>query len=108
MDIVVYAATNDGYLHAIDAGTGEEMWTFIPKEMLPNMVDLFDDETINYKQYGIDGDLVPIVVDRNHNGTIEAGTDFVYLVFGFRRGGDSYYALDVTNKNSPKVKWIKS
>ncbi len=105
-EVVVFAATNDGYLHAIDGQTGAELWSFIPKEMLPRMVDLYDDEAINYKQYGIDGDLVPIVVDRNHNGTIESGSDFVYLVFGLRRGGNTYYALDVTNKNAPKLKWM--
>ena len=32
-DIVVYSATNDGYLHAIDGKTGEELWTFVPREM---------------------------------------------------------------------------
>ncbi|MBJ90332.1 MAG: hypothetical protein CMO98_10795 [Woeseia sp.] len=107
-DVVVYAATNDGYLHAIDGQTGIEMWSFIPSEFLPDMVSLYEDEVVNYKHYGIDGDLVPIVVDRNENGTIEVGTDFVYLIFGLRRGGNNYYALDVTNKQSPELKWIKT
>lgn len=107
-EIVVYAATNDGYLHAIDGQTGAEMWTFVPKEFLPNMPELMEDEAINFKLYGIDGDLVPIVVDRNHNGIIEAGSDYVYLIFGLRRGGDHYYALDVTNKNAPKLKWLRT
>ena len=108
MDVVVYAATNDGNLHAINAETGEELWTFIPKELLPNSVHLFYDETVAYKQYGIDGDLVPIVADRNKDGTITPGTDFAYLVFGMRRGGSNYYALDVTDKYAPKLKWIRS
>lgn len=109
MDMVVFNATNDGNLHAVDARTGEELWTFIPQELLPNTFDLFDDDTIDYKQYGIDGDLVPIVLDRNGDGKIEtAADDFVYLVFGMRRGGDNYYALDVTDKNAPKLKWIRN
>lgn len=108
LDAVVYSATNDGQLHAVNANTGEELWTFIPKELLSNMADLFYDDAIDYKLYGIDGDIVPIVADRNHNGQIEIGQDFVYLVFGMRRGGDNYYALDVTDKNAPKLKWIKS
>ena len=29
-DAIVYFATNDGFLHAIDASTGEEQWAFIP------------------------------------------------------------------------------
>lgn len=108
MDIVVFNATNDGYLHAIDAKTGAELWSFVPKELLPGMVDLFYDETINYKHYGIDGNLVPIVIDKDHDGNIDPGTDQALLVFGMRRGGDNYYAIDVTNKNTPKLMWIKS
>ncbi|MDH4316125.1 MAG: PilC/PilY family type IV pilus protein [Gammaproteobacteria bacterium] len=108
MDIVVYSATNDGNLHAIDAQTGSELWTFIPKELLVNSDDLFYDEVINYKNYGIDGDIVQIVADRNKNGIIEPGTDFAYIVFGMRRGGDNYYMLDVTTKNSPKLKWVRT
>ena len=29
----------------------------------------------------------------------------MYIIFGMRRGGNGYYALDVTNKYSPSVKW---
>jgi type IV pilus assembly protein PilY1 len=108
LDIVIYTATNDGYIHAIDGQTGQELWAFIPDELLSGLGDLFFDNNINFKHYGIDGDIVPVVADRNHNGEIEPGTDSVYLVFGMRRGGGNYYALDVTNKYAPKLKWIKS
>lgn len=107
-DVVVYSATNDGNLHATDAATGTEIWTFIPRELLRDLADLYYDEDVNYKHYGIDGDIVSIVADRNNNGVIEVGTDSVYLVFGMRRGGSNYYALDVTNKYAPKIKWIRS
>ncbi|MDZ7644010.1 MAG: PilC/PilY family type IV pilus protein [Woeseiaceae bacterium] len=108
LDIVVFTATNDGYLHAIDAETGVELWSFVPEELLAELSDLYYDKPINYKHYGIDGDIVPVIADRNGNGTIEVGTDFVYLVFGMRRGGYTYYAMDVTDKNNPKLKWIQS
>src|SRR5262249_26497418 len=49
-DTVVFAPTNDGYFHAIDASTtptggdtptsGDELWAFVPKEMLPHLKDL--------------------------------------------------------------------
>ncbi len=84
------------------------MWSFIPKELLDDFGDLFFDENVNFKHYGIDGDIVPIVADRNENGVIEVGTDLVYLVFGMRRGGDNYYMLDVTDKNTPKLRWIRT
>jgi type IV pilus assembly protein PilY1 len=107
-DIVIYTATNDGYLHAINARTGQEIWSFIPHELLPNLIDLYNDEAINFKNYGIDGDLVPVVADRDGDGEINPGTDFAYLIFGMRRGGKSYYALDVTNRNMPKIMWVRS
>lgn len=107
-DIVVYTATNDGYLHAIDGKTGQELWSFIPRDLLANLADLYFDENINFKNYGIDGDLVPLIADRNNNGTIEPGIDLVYLFFGMRRGGDVYWALDITDKNAPKLKWTRT
>lgn len=106
-DVVVYAGTNDGYLHAIDGDTGEELWSFVPEELLGDMNRLFFDPKSNFKHYGIDGNIVPVMNDRDRDGEIESGEgDFVYILFGFRRGGNSFYALDVTDKNSPKLLWV--
>lgn len=106
-DAVVFTATNDGYLHAIDAANGQELWSFIPKELLSNLINLYVDPDSQYKNYGIDGDVVPVVKDVDNDGIVEAGDgDFVYILFGMRRGGNSYYVLDVTNKNSPVLKWV--
>ncbi len=103
-DVVVYTATNDGYLHATNGGTGEELWSFVPRELLSNFTRLYFDPASRYKQYGIDGNVVPVVKDANNNGIVD-GSDFVYLIFGMRRGGTSYYALDVTNRNAPELMW---
>jgi len=105
-EVVVFTATNDGYVHAIDGSTGQELWAFIPKEHLPNLTKLFYDPSASFKHYGVDGDIVPVTKDVDRDGVIEsADGDFVYILFGMRRGGDSYYALDVTNKNGPVIKW---
>ena len=105
-EVVVFTATIDGYVHAIDGTTGRELWAFIPREHLPKLTKLFFNPGSAYKNYGVDGDIVPVVADRDRDGVIEpADGDFVYILFGMRRGGDSYYALDVTNKNSPVLKW---
>lgn len=103
-DVVVFSATNDGYLHAIDASNGQELWSFVPKEMLPRFAELYFDTTQKYKGYGIDGSVVSIVKDDNDNGIVD-GSDFVYIIFGLRRGGFNYYALDVTSKTSPDLLW---
>ena len=105
-DVVVYTATNDGYLHAIAGDTGQELWAFMPKELMSNLTRLYFDPNSKYKQYGIDGNVVPVVKDVDDDGIIEsADGDFVIIIFGMRRGGETYYALDVTNKNSPQLLW---
>ena len=105
-DVVVFAATNDGYVHAINAATGVELWSFLPKEHLPNLVKLFFNPDSAYKNYGVDGDIVPVVADRDQDGVIEAGDgDFVHILFGMRRGGSAIYSLDVTDKFNPSVNW---
>jgi type IV pilus assembly protein PilY1 len=69
---------------------------------------LFFDPKSNFKHYGIDGDIVPVIMDNNRNGVIETSDDdFIYVLFGMRRGGNSYYALDVTDRNSPQLLWQK-
>lgn len=106
-DARIYFATNDGYLHAIDTLTGVEQWAFIPPEFLDNQVDFFIDNASNVgvKRYGIDGNLrVQTIAD--NDGVIEpANGERVYLYFGMRRGGDFYYALDVTDPDDPQLMW---
>jgi len=105
-EVVVFAATNDGYVHAIDGTTGRELWAFVPREHLAELTKLYFNPASAYKNYGVDGDIVPVVADRDSDGVIDpADGDFVYILFGMRRGGDFYYALDVTNRNAPVLKW---
>jgi type IV pilus assembly protein PilY1 len=103
-EVVVFSATNDGYFHAIDGDTGVELWSFIPKQFLVDLPELMFNGNSTYKHYGIDGDIVPVVADLDRNGEID-GDDFVYVIFGLRRGGTEYYALDVTDKNKPELLW---
>jgi type IV pilus assembly protein PilY1 len=105
-DVVIYTATNDGYLHAIAGDSGTELWSFIPKELLSNLTRLYFDPRSKYKQYGLDGNVVPVIKDVDHDGVVEpADGDFVQLIFGMRRGGNTFYSLDVTYKTSPQLLW---
>jgi len=103
----VYVATNDGFLHAVDASTGIEKWSFVPKELLSRLKNLEINHTAVSRTYGLDGDLRVIKLDKDNDGVIEsADGDVVWLFFGMRRGGQYYYALDVTANNSaPKLMW---
>jgi len=105
-DAVVYAATNEGFVHAIDPSTGVELWSFIPDVMLPRLYEQYENPTTSTKFYGIDGNLQTLKIDHNKNGIVEPSEgDHVYLYFGMRRGGAYYYALDVTDKDTPKFLW---
>ena len=105
-DSAIFTATNDGYLHAVDAADGSELWSFVPKELLPRMATLYNDPEMSYKLYGIDGDIVPVLRDVDNDGIIEASDgDFAYILFGMRRGGMTYRMLNVTDKDNPVLVW---
>src|SRR5690606_11353437 len=88
-DDTVFAMTNLGYLSAINASNGEELFSFIPKELLPNLNKYFNDMAEIGKTYGLDGHLTvwreentqdtDVKIDPNDN-------DRVHLYFGMRRG----------------------
>ena len=106
-DVVVYTATNDGYFHAVDGDTGVELWSFIPKKLLPDLPELMLNGGSTYKHYGIDGDIVPVVADLDNDGIIN-NSDFVIVLFGMRRGGNNVFALNVTDRNNPVLLWQRS
>jgi type IV pilus assembly protein PilY1 len=104
----VYVAANDGMLHAINAETGRERWAYVPKFVMRNMWKLADRGYDH--RYFVDG--APTVADicitpktgqpqlcesKDHWRTI--------LVGGLKKGGCGYYALDITNPNSPQGLW---
>lgn len=102
-DGIIYFATNDGYLHAIDTETGVEQWSFVPEEFLSQQVRLFSDNATDEKLYGIDGSMA-VQYQADRDSSIESD-EKVYLFFGMRRGGQFYYGLDVSDPTSPKVLW---
>ena len=72
-DLTLYATTNDGYLQAINAKTGEELWSFVPRLMLSRIEKLYDNDDVAARTYGLDGAVRVVRLDRNGNGTIEPG-----------------------------------
>jgi type IV pilus assembly protein PilY1 len=106
-DSVVFVPTNDGMLHAIDARTGVELWSFIPPQLLSRLVDLYRDPVSPTRSYGLDGDVRVLKFDVNQDGVVDpAAGDRVWLFFGMRRGGSYYYSLDVTRRAAPTLRWM--
>ncbi|MEZ5531076.1 MAG: PilC/PilY family type IV pilus protein [Steroidobacteraceae bacterium] len=109
-DTVVYFPTNDGLLHAISGrtgtGGGTELWAFMPPQLLPRLYDLYQNSPTPVRSYGLDGDVQMLKFDKNQDGIVDASAgDKVWLFFGMRAGGNRYFALDVTDRNDPRLLW---
>ena len=91
-DSAIFVATNHGFLHSFDAATGTENFAVIPRELLSNLYDFYQDGSSINHIYGLDGSLILRTVGEK-----------TYLYVGMRRGGQNYYAFDVSEKNHPKL-----
>ena len=118
-DITIFVATNSGFLHAINdhdgsdstTNDGKELFAFIPKDLLPLQKTLYENETGIKHPYGLDGSIASWVIDPdgdgvvlNADGSIQANNR-VILIVGMGRGGNNYYALDVTDRAHPELLW---
>jgi type IV pilus assembly protein PilY1 len=88
---VIFVGANDGMFHAYDDATGEELWGFIPKELLSRLRDLPSSSGVKYY---VDGSPKAYITESQK-----------IIIFGLRRGGSNYYALDVTDPENPKFLW---
>ena len=86
---VIFAGSNDGMMHCFDDSNGSELWGFIPPDQLYRLPLLLNAD----HDYFVDGS--PVLYG---NGSQKI------LFFGERRGGDHYYALDVTSYSVPR--WL--
>ncbi len=113
---VVFIMTNQGLLHAIDASSptlkgsgdstgGDELFAFMPKRLLKNLNDLRINQTTGGHIYGLDGAITRWHDDTDNDGIVDSG-ESVMLYFGMRRGGNAYYAMDVSNPQAPVLKWV--
>ncbi len=98
-DSVIFVGTNEGYLHAIDSDDGSEVFSFVPAELLPNLRKFYENQASINHPYGLDGAITSWTNPANGKK---------YLFIGMRRGGNQYYALDISNKNAPILLWTIS
>jgi type IV pilus assembly protein PilY1 len=103
---LVFAATHDGLLHAFDAESGVELWAWMPAELLPRLAKLMRNEPTTVRSHGIDGPLVLHRHDPDGDGRIDtAAEEHLWLLFGLGRGGNRYYAVDVSRADAPRLLW---
>ncbi|WP_286266234.1 pilus assembly protein [Thalassotalea atypica] len=104
----IIVGTNAGAIHMFDdAGTSvSEQWAFMPKEFFGNYAKLRENSTSSDKIYGVDGTAVAYILDKNGDGSVTATDgDKAWVFVGLRRGGSSYYAIDVSYPDSPSLMW---
>jgi type IV pilus assembly protein PilY1 len=81
-------------LHAFDINTGDEKWAFIPNNLLPKLKDL---TLLDYcHEYFVD--LSPRVAEVFVGGVYKK-----ILIGGERGGGNSFFALDITDPSAAGV-----
>ncbi|MGQ0545946.1 MAG: PilC/PilY family type IV pilus protein [Betaproteobacteria bacterium] len=133
---MVYAAANDGMLHAFAtdpdgnpyfqtagiatpvtsddtftgslstdpvSGEGSENWAYIPSMVFPTLKRLAETNYSTNHRYSVDGS--PVVADVCFSPCAAVSDWRTIIVGGLNKGGRGYYALDVTNPQSPKALW---
>src|SRR5215470_8907367 len=93
---VLIAGANDGMIHAFRESDGVELWAFIPPDVLDTLKSVADVGADH--QFFVDSS--PIATDIKVGGTWKT-----IVVFGMRRGGPFYYALDITDTTNPQWMW---
>ena len=114
---IIYAGSNSGILHAINAETGKEEWGFIPPfigALLPQVVNKGYDGKIDQTTvdgvitgsggtnpiFGVDGSPVvhDVLIEGYDSTGAEQGKNWRTILFvPYGRGGAGFSVLDVTN-----------
>ncbi|MBL0142683.1 MAG: pyrrolo-quinoline quinone [Betaproteobacteria bacterium] len=94
----LFLAANDGMLHALNGDSGQEMWAYVPRIIMPKLHKLANQNWSVVHEYSVDGS--PTTMDAYFGGNWHT-----VLVAGLSGGGRGYYALDVTDPTSPTVLW---
>jgi type IV pilus assembly protein PilY1 len=94
LDDVIYVGGNDGMLHAFDATTGVEIFSYVPNLVFGNL-QLLTDPAYTHRFYV---DLTPTL--KKGKDILGAGKTDTLLVGGLRKGGKGYFGLNVTDSKS--------
>lgn len=114
---VVYLGANDGMIHCFDALTGEEIWGFIPYNLLPKLKNMWAVDSVTGERFFsrdvyVDGSPVSgdVYIDADGDGSQEwrtilicgQGPGFGSSIAG---GLNYYFALDITDPYDPQPLW---
>jgi len=110
---VLLVGTNDGMLHCFDIATGQELWAFIPNNLLPKLRNMWGVEPNTGERYFVrdvyvDGS--PVAADVQIGGVwrtviICGQGPGKGSSIGPNASGNYYFALDITNIDDPQPMW---
>lgn len=98
---MVYAGANDGFLHGFEAASGKELFAYMPEAVLPRANQLTFPQFRDQHRFFVDGP------PRASDAYIGDGWR-TYLLGSLGAGGESIFALDVTdpkNFSASDIKW---
>ena len=102
---VVIAGANSGILHAFRSSDGEELWGYIPPNIIGKLSTVITTKAnATNPIYGIDGNPIvkDIYFDDTPNNSANDPRWRTVLISGLGGGGHGYFALDITDINNPK------
>ena len=100
---MVYVGANEGMLHVFDDSNGNESWAYIPHQLYrANNTGLgalaYQDGALPPFRHHYYVDSTPRIIDASFD--VVSGQWHSLLVGGMGKGGQSYYALDVTDPSA--------
>jgi type IV pilus assembly protein PilY1 len=101
----VYIGTNDGMMHAFNSVNGDERWAYIPSMVIPELYRLADKNYASQHANYVNGDAVVGDICYSNCTSATAAVWKTILVGGLNGGGSGYYALDITDPDSPSLLW---
>ena len=105
-DLRLLVGSNSGFVHFFGNSDGIEDWAFFPKELAGILPLRRRNAVSNNHVYGMDLTPTAYTYDSNKDGTLDSGDgDKVWAYLGMRRGGRAYYALDLSDPDSPSFMW---
>jgi len=95
-----------GMLHAIDINTGKEQWAFIPNNLLGKLQNDRTDPNAVQNFAAVDGSPAAMDIYYDHDENPETEKEWrTILVCSEGMGGNSLFALDITDPDSFSVLW---
>ncbi|ATL94838.1 hypothetical protein CK911_19990 [Aeromonas sp. CU5] len=107
-DLRIVMGSNAGFLHMFkDSGaTVDESWAIMPYQFIANQKALRENLDSSVHLYGVDSSPTVLVNEQVKDGHIKSSQgDKVWLFTGLRGGGQAYYALNISNPDSPSLMW---